>query len=160
VLPALMRMTPPPDRKQGQAAARQPDMACQDVWPPRVPENRGWVTRRHDGGFSRRDGRADRPTQTAANPTGRLLDLTCVYEPHRSAEALEALLGQAPIPVGEVYLPRDPPRMFKAVRQTSKPCLAFKILAAGRLSERRQWRGSGGFQPPSLAMAAGSHHCV
>jgi len=65
--------------------------------------------------------------------------MTCVYERHRSAEALEKLLGQAPIPVGEVYLPLDPPRMFKAVRQTKKPCLAFKILAAGRLSERRQW---------------------
>ncbi len=65
--------------------------------------------------------------------------MTCVYERHRSAEDLERLLGQAPIPVGEVYLPLDPPRMFKAMRQTEKPCLAFKILAAGRLSERRQW---------------------
>jgi hypothetical protein len=65
--------------------------------------------------------------------------MTCVYERHRSAEALEKLLGQAPIPVGEVYLPLDPPRMFKAVRRTNKPCLAFKILAAGRLSERRGW---------------------
>ena len=52
---------------------------------------------------------------------------------------LEALLGQAPIPVGEVYLPNDPPRMFRAIRQTDRACLAFKILAAGRLSERRQW---------------------
>jgi hypothetical protein len=65
--------------------------------------------------------------------------MTCVYERHRSAEALEKLLGQAPIPIGEVYLPLDPPRMFKAISQTDKPCLAFKILAAGRLSERRQW---------------------
>jgi hypothetical protein len=65
--------------------------------------------------------------------------MTCVYERHRSQEALEELLGQAPIPVGEVYLPNDPPRMFKAVRQTKRTCLAFKILAAGRLSDRRQW---------------------
>jgi len=65
--------------------------------------------------------------------------MTCVYERHRSAEELEALLGQAPIPVGEVYLPNDPPRMFKAIRQTQRPCLAFKILAAGRLSRRTQW---------------------
>ena len=65
--------------------------------------------------------------------------MTCVYERHRSREALEALLGQAPIPVGEVYLPNDPPRMFRAIRSTAKPCLAFKILAAGRLSDRRQW---------------------
>ena len=65
--------------------------------------------------------------------------MTCVYERHRSAAELERLLGQAPIPVGEVYLPLDPPRMFKAMRQTKKPCLAFKILAAGRLSDRRGW---------------------
>ncbi len=65
--------------------------------------------------------------------------MTCVYERHRSAEDLEALLGQAPIPVGEVYLPKDPPRMFKAIQATKRPCLAFKILAAGRLSDRRHW---------------------
>ncbi len=65
--------------------------------------------------------------------------MTCVYQRHRSAEELEKLLGQAPIPVGEVYLPNDPPRMFQAMRQTRRPCLAFKILAAGRLSDRRHW---------------------
>jgi hypothetical protein len=65
--------------------------------------------------------------------------MTCVYERHRSAEQLEELLGQAPIPVGEVYLPNDPPRMFRAIQQPKRPCLAFKILAAGRLSERRAW---------------------
>ena len=65
--------------------------------------------------------------------------MTCVYERHRSAEDLEKLLGQAPIPVGEVYLPQDPPRMFKAIQHTKRVCLAFKILAAGRLSERPEW---------------------
>ena len=65
--------------------------------------------------------------------------MACVYERHRSAAELEELLGQAPIPVGEVYLPKDPPRMFKVVRQTRRPCLAFKILAAGRLSKRKEW---------------------
>ena len=65
--------------------------------------------------------------------------MTCVYERHRSAAELEELLGQVPIPAGEIYLPLDPPRMFKAIRETRKPCLAFKILAAGRLSERPEW---------------------
>jgi hypothetical protein len=65
--------------------------------------------------------------------------MTCIYERHRSAADLEKLLGQAPIPVGEVYLPLDPPRMFKAIQQTKRTCLAFKILAAGRLSERKEW---------------------
>ncbi|MDY0170428.1 MAG: twin-arginine translocation signal domain-containing protein [Thermoguttaceae bacterium] len=65
--------------------------------------------------------------------------MTCVYERHRSAEELRALLGHVPIPVREVYLTEDPPRMFKAIRQTRRPCLAFKILAAGRLSDRPEW---------------------
>jgi hypothetical protein len=65
--------------------------------------------------------------------------MTCVYERHRSKEQLEQLLGQAPIPVGEVYLPQDPPRMYRVINQTARPCLAFKILAAGRLSDRKQW---------------------
>ncbi len=64
--------------------------------------------------------------------------MTCVYERHRTRQELEALLGQAPIPVGEVYLPLDPPRMYKMIRQTRRPCLAFKILAAGRLSKTPQ----------------------
>jgi hypothetical protein len=65
--------------------------------------------------------------------------MTCVYERHRTKEDLEQLLGQAPIPVGEVYLPKDPPRMFAQIQRTGRPCLAFKILAAGRLSDRRHW---------------------
>ncbi len=65
--------------------------------------------------------------------------MCCVYERHRTAEELQKLLGAVPIPVGEVYLQSDPPRMFKVMRQTKRPCLAFKILAAGRLSERREW---------------------
>ena len=65
--------------------------------------------------------------------------MTCVYERHRTKEELEKLLGQAPLPIGEVYLSQDPPRMYKAVRQAKRPCLAFKILAAGRLSDRREW---------------------
>jgi hypothetical protein len=65
--------------------------------------------------------------------------MTCVYERHRSADDLRKLLGHVPVPVGEVYLQSDPPRMFKAIRQTKRTCLAFKILAAGRLSERKEW---------------------
>jgi len=65
--------------------------------------------------------------------------MTCVYERHRSGQALKQLLGHVPLPPGEVYLEDDPPRMFKAMRATRRPCLAFKILAAGRLSERKEW---------------------
>jgi hypothetical protein len=60
--------------------------------------------------------------------------MTCVYERHRSADELKKLLGYVPLPVGEVYLREDPERMFRMIRQTKRPCFAFKILAAGRLS--------------------------
>jgi len=65
--------------------------------------------------------------------------MACVYERHRSEAELKKLLGHVPIPLREVYLQEDPPRMFKVIRQTKRPCLAFKILAAGRLSENRAW---------------------
>ena len=64
--------------------------------------------------------------------------MTCVYERHRTKEELKALLGHVPIPVREVYLEEDPPRMWKAMRATTRPCLAFKILAAGRLCDRQE----------------------
>ncbi len=65
--------------------------------------------------------------------------MCCVYERHRTREELKALLGDVPIPLREVYLEGDPPRMFRAMQQTDKPCLAFKILAAGRLCDRQEW---------------------
>jgi hypothetical protein len=33
----------------------------------------------------------------------------------------------------EVYLQDDPARMYAVMRKTPKPCLAFKILGAGRV---------------------------
>ncbi|HWR53025.1 MAG TPA: hypothetical protein VN428_18080 [Bryobacteraceae bacterium] len=36
------------------------------------------------------------------------------------------------VPHGEIYLPADPPRMMETVRKTKKPCLIYKVLAAGR----------------------------
>ena len=36
------------------------------------------------------------------------------------------------MPLGELYLPTDPDRMFKTIRAAKKPCLAYKVLAAGR----------------------------
>jgi hypothetical protein len=65
--------------------------------------------------------------------------MTCVYERHRTAAELKDLLGHVPLPVGEVYLQEDPPRMFRMIRQTKRPCLAFKILAAGRMSDKPEW---------------------
>jgi hypothetical protein len=36
------------------------------------------------------------------------------------------------VPVGETYLSEDPARMCRVVRQVRKPCLVYKLLAAGR----------------------------
>ena len=65
--------------------------------------------------------------------------MTCVYERHRTEKELKQLLGYVPLPIREVYLKEDPPRMFRMIQQTKRTCLAFKILAAGRLSDKKQW---------------------
>lgn len=65
--------------------------------------------------------------------------MCCVYERHRTPEELRALLGHVPLPPREVYLEEDPPRMFRVMREADQPCLAFKILAAGRLCDRQEW---------------------
>jgi hypothetical protein len=57
--------------------------------------------------------------------------MTCLYYLTRPREEFQKLLGDD-LPLGEIYLPTDPPRMFKAIKATKKPCLAFKVLAAGR----------------------------
>jgi hypothetical protein len=56
--------------------------------------------------------------------------MTCFYRVTRLPEEFQKEVGV--IPVGETYLASDPPRMGKMIRQVSKPCLGFKILAAGR----------------------------
>ncbi len=63
----------------------------------------------------------------------------CVYNRRRTPEEFRKLLGgELPEMPGEVYLQDDPPRMYKFMRQTKKPCFAFKILAAGRVSSPEQ----------------------
>lgn len=56
--------------------------------------------------------------------------MTSLYYLTRSDEEFRELLGTRPL--GELYLPEDPDRMCRAIRQTSKTCLAYKVLAAGR----------------------------
>jgi hypothetical protein len=54
-----------------------------------------------------------------------------LYYLTRPKDEARKILG-ADLPLGEIYLPSDPPRMFKAIQGTKKPCLAYKVLAAGR----------------------------
>jgi hypothetical protein len=74
--------------------------------------------------------------------------MTCVYQWGRTQADLEKLFGDKKdlMPVeaysmivgdgyAEVFLNGDPPKMYQAIRQTKKPCLAYKILAAGRKAQ-------------------------
>jgi hypothetical protein len=57
--------------------------------------------------------------------------MCCLYYLTRPKAEAQKLLGHD-LPLGELYLPSDPPRMFKAIQAARKPCLAYKVLAAGR----------------------------
>ena len=60
--------------------------------------------------------------------------MCCLYYLTRPREEFQKLLG-GELPIGEIYLASDPPRMFKAIQGVKKPCLAYKVLAAGRRIE-------------------------
>jgi len=61
----------------------------------------------------------------------------CVYNISRTeGEWRKALGGELLEMPSEIYLQSDPPRMYAFMRQTSKPCFAYKIMAAGRINER------------------------
>ena len=61
----------------------------------------------------------------------------CVYNRTRTPEEWKKVLnGELLEMPGEIYLQSDPGRMYKVMRQTAKPCFAFKILAAGRIPDR------------------------
>lgn len=57
----------------------------------------------------------------------------CLYYVTRPAEEIRAKLGAAPL--GEPFFDTDRDNMLNVIRQVKKPCLAFKILGAGRLCE-------------------------
>lgn len=57
--------------------------------------------------------------------------MCCLYYLSRPRDEFHKLLGPD-LPLGEIYLPSDPPRMFKVIQSVKKPCLVYKVLAAGR----------------------------
>ncbi|MGA8672338.1 MAG: hypothetical protein WB679_20850 [Terracidiphilus sp.] len=58
----------------------------------------------------------------------------CVYNRTRTeAEWMQALNGEIMEMPHDIYMRSDPARMYRVMRQTSKTCFAFKILAAGRI---------------------------
>lgn len=56
--------------------------------------------------------------------------MTGLYNLHGGADKFEAKFGYAPL--GEIYAREDRDEMCEAIRRTDKPCLLFKVLAAGR----------------------------
>ncbi len=61
----------------------------------------------------------------------------CVYNISRTPdEWRKALNGELLEMPSEIYMQSDPPRMYAFMRQTRKPCFAYKILAAGRVADR------------------------
>jgi hypothetical protein len=59
----------------------------------------------------------------------------CLYRVTRTPEEARQEFGESPI--GELYYEKDPERMCSVIRRTSKPCLAFKLLGAGRLIDNK-----------------------
>lgn len=60
----------------------------------------------------------------------------CLYNVTRSAQEWRQVLGgELPEMPSEIYMQSDPPRMLRTLRQTPRPCFAFKLLAAGRRSD-------------------------
>ncbi|HXK62491.1 MAG TPA: hypothetical protein PLP42_21600, partial [Acidobacteriota bacterium] len=64
--------------------------------------------------------------------------MTSFYQFTRPVEEIRRMLGE--LPLGYVFLEGDPARMCRAIRQTRKTCLAFKILAAGRMGDSDEKR--------------------
>lgn len=61
--------------------------------------------------------------------------MACFYNIYRPAEEIARKLADTP--VGETYLVSEPARMTARIRQVRRPCLGYKILAAGRVCESR-----------------------
>ena len=59
----------------------------------------------------------------------------CVYNRTRTRDEWKAALGGENVEMqNDCYLLSDPPKMYKVIRATRKPCFAFKIMAAGRIT--------------------------
>ena len=56
--------------------------------------------------------------------------MTCFYRVSRTPEEIQTELKG--MPLGELFLANDPPKMCEVIRQVKRPCLGYKILAAGR----------------------------
>jgi hypothetical protein len=66
------------------------------------------------------------------------LFMNCFYYLTRTPEELQKMPPVATVQIGYSFFSADPLRMTEVMRQVSQPCLGFKILAAGRLTQHPQ----------------------
>jgi hypothetical protein len=63
----------------------------------------------------------------------------CVYNRTRTQDEWRKVLGGELVEMqGDCYVQSDPAKMYKVIQATKKPCFAFKIMAAGRVSNAEQ----------------------
>ena len=62
--------------------------------------------------------------------------MACVYNISKTDRESSAITGKAN--GSEIFDEADIPIMYKTIRQTPKPCLAFKILGAGRRCDSQE----------------------
>jgi hypothetical protein len=61
------------------------------------------------------------------------LFMTCFYYLTRTPEELKQMPAIVTLQIGYPFFASDPLEMTKVIRKVKQPCLAFKILAAGRM---------------------------
>jgi len=66
------------------------------------------------------------------------LFMTCFYYITRTPKELEQMPPAVTVQVGTPFYASDPLDMTKVIQQVDQPCLAFKILAAGRMCYNEQ----------------------
>lgn len=66
------------------------------------------------------------------------LFMTCFYYITRTPEELEKMPPVVTVQVGRAFFASDPLEMTKVIQQVDRPCLGFKILAAGRMCYDKQ----------------------
>jgi hypothetical protein len=64
--------------------------------------------------------------------------MACLYNINRELRESALVAGIEKTTQEDEFLPQDPPRMCRVIRQTEKTCLAFKILAAARLCSSQE----------------------
>ena len=86
--------------------------------------------------------------------------MACVYRKSRNHAELMEIMKE--VPIGEIYLPMDFQRMCETIGKATKPCLAFKILAAGRTCDsseqvRRAFEFAFGYIKPTDGVIVGMY---